>query len=71
MCSIKCICSDSGALAGAGAGAVRNVHCAVCIVHCTACQRQKIRQSKQDELNKKKNTLRAIFFFKPIAPVYF
>ena len=29
---IKCTCSDSGAFAGAGA--VRNVHCAVCRVQC-------------------------------------
>ena len=32
MCSLKCTCSDSGAFAGAGA--VRNVHCGVCRVHC-------------------------------------
>ena len=32
MCSMKCTCSDSGAFAGAGA--VSNVHCAVCRVQC-------------------------------------
>ena len=31
MCSMKCTCSDSGAFAG-GAGAMHNVHCAVCRV---------------------------------------
>ena len=31
ICSKKCTCSDSGALTGAGA--VRDVHCAVCKVH--------------------------------------
>ena len=30
--SMKCTCSDSGAFAGAGA--VRNVHCALCRVQC-------------------------------------
>ena len=32
---MKCTYSDSGAFAGAGA--VRNVHCAVCRVQCAAC----------------------------------
>ena len=32
MCSMKCTCSDSGVFAGAGA--VRNVHCAVRRVQC-------------------------------------
>ena len=37
MYSMKCACSDSGVFAGAGAG--RNVHCAVCRVQCVACQK--------------------------------
>ena len=32
MCSMKCLCSDSGAFTGAGA--VRNVQYAVCRVQC-------------------------------------
>ena len=36
MCSMKCTVADLGAFAGAGV--VRNVHCAVCRVQCAACQ---------------------------------
>ena len=33
---MKCTCSDSGAFAGAVA--VRNLQCEVCMVQCAACQ---------------------------------
>ena len=39
MCSMMCTYSDSVAYAGAGAGAVRKVYCAVCKVQYAAFQR--------------------------------
>ena len=39
MCSRKCTDAVSGEFAGAGT--VRNAHCAVCRVQCAACQRWK------------------------------
>ena len=62
-----CTCSDSGAFAGAGA--VRNVHCAVCRVQCAACQRWKF--SSWKKMSQSKILSFKITSQKPIALMYF